>query len=111
MLAFDASQVEHGTRVPDEEGQVCERIGLAIAMQMTPMKKAIAEHKDTKHRQAQEQALKIAEVMQRHIEGVNRHGGPLRFKLEEKAESKLILSDLLPCVSASVLYTCTCCIT
>ena len=78
MLAFDASQVEHGTRVPDKEAQDCERIGLAIAMQRTPMKKAIAEHKDTKRRQAQEQALKIAEVMQRHIEGVNRRGGPLK---------------------------------
>ena len=78
MLAFDASQVEHGTRVPDKEAQDCERIGLAIAMQRTPMKKAIAEHKDTQRRQAQEQALKIAEVMQRHIEGVNRRGGPLK---------------------------------
>ena len=80
MVAFDASQVKHGTRVPDEEGQDCERLGLAIAMQRTPMKRAIAEHKETKHRHAQQQATKFVEVMQRHIEGVNRHGGPLKTR-------------------------------
>ena len=50
MLAFCASEVLHGTRIPDVAGNGCQRIGSAIALQRQAMNVAIAEHKDTKLR-------------------------------------------------------------
>ena len=47
MLAFCASEVLHGTRVPVVAGTGCQRIGSAIALQKQAVNVAIAEHKDT----------------------------------------------------------------
>ena len=78
MVAFQPSQLTHGTRVSDNEGEGCQRIGLAIAMQRRAMNVAIAEHAQIKCKQAGEQQLKIAQVIKRHEKGVDRNGKQLK---------------------------------
>ncbi|DBB03133.1 TPA: hypothetical protein ACH3X1_013364 [Trebouxia sp. C0004] len=50
MMTFRANQVVHGTRIPDQIGQGCQRIGSAIAMQRRAMNVAIKHHKEMKVR-------------------------------------------------------------
>ncbi|DBA99025.1 TPA: hypothetical protein ACH3X1_014295 [Trebouxia sp. C0004] len=60
MMTFRANQVVHGTRIPDQIGQGCQRIGSAIAMQRRAMNVAIKHHKEMKVRVAEEQDIAIA---------------------------------------------------
>ncbi|DBA98992.1 TPA: hypothetical protein ACH3X1_014268 [Trebouxia sp. C0004] len=78
MMAFCASKVVHGTRIPDAIGQGCQRIGSAIALQRRAINVAVAHHKEMKVRVAQEQDIAIATVKKRHAQGVNKHGQPLK---------------------------------
>ena len=50
MLAFQASEVVHGTRIPDVLGKGCQRIGSAIAMalQRRAIIVAVAQHEEGK---------------------------------------------------------------
>ncbi len=78
MMAFRASEVVHGTRIPDLIGQGCQRIGSSIAVQRRAMNVAIKHHKEMKARVAEEQDTAIAIVKKRHAQGVDRHGQPLK---------------------------------
>jgi len=78
MMAFRASEVVHGTRIPDLIGQGCQRIGSSIAVQRRAMNVAIKHHKEMKARVAEEQDRAIATVKKRHALGVDRHGQPLK---------------------------------
>ncbi|DBA98879.1 TPA: hypothetical protein ACH3X1_014636 [Trebouxia sp. C0004] len=78
MMAFCASKVVHGTRIPDAIGQGCQRIGSAIALQHRAINVAVAHHEEMKVRVAQEQDIAIATVLKRQAQGVNKHGQPLK---------------------------------
>ena len=78
MITFRANQVVHGTRIPDQIGQGCQRIGSAIAMQPRAMNVATKHHKEMKVRVAEEQDIAIATVKKRHALGVDKHGQPLK---------------------------------
>ena len=78
MMAFRASKLVHGTRIPDLIGQGCQRIGSAIALQRRAINVAIKHHKEMKVKVAEEQDIAIATVQKRHAQGVDRHGQPLK---------------------------------
>ena len=80
MMAFWASKVVHGMRIPDLIGQGCQRIGFgsAIALQCRAINVAIKHHREMKVRVAEEQDIAIATVKKRHAQGVDRHGQPLK---------------------------------
>ena len=78
MIAFQPSQVMHGSQVSRDEGQGCQRIVLAIAMQNRAMNVAVAEHAKIKRSQARKQQLNIAKVTKRHAKGVDRNGKQLK---------------------------------
>lgn len=69
MIAFQPSQVMHGTRASKDEGEDCQRIGLAISMQRRAINVAIAEHKRLKRVQAEKQQEDIARMTTRHAKG------------------------------------------
>ena len=78
MMAFWASKVVHGTRIPDLIGQGCQRIGSAIALQLRAINVAIKHHTEMKVRVAEEHDIAFATVKKRHAQGVDRHGQPLK---------------------------------
>lgn len=63
----------------DDEGQDCQRMGLAIAMQRQAINVAIAQHEETKRVIASKQQSAIAVVNKRHAEGLDRHGNHLKI--------------------------------
>ena len=78
MLAFCASEVLHGTRIPDVAGNGYQRIGSAIALQRQAMNVAVAEHKDTKQTVLQRQEGKIAVFDARRAKGIDKQGKTLK---------------------------------
>ena len=78
MLAFCASELLHGTRIPDVAG--CQRIGSAIALQRQAMNVAIAEHKDTKQTVLQRQEGKIAVFDARRAKGIDKQEKTVKRK-------------------------------
>ena len=78
MLAFEASEVLHGTRTSDRDGNGCQRIGSAIALQRRAINVAIAEHTEVKRKVEQKQDADIARVKERHASGVDKNGKPLK---------------------------------
>ena len=80
MLAFCASELLHGTRIPDVAGNGCQRIGSAIALQRQAMNVAIAEHKDTKQTVLQRQEGKIAVFDARRAKGIDKQEKTVKRK-------------------------------
>ena len=80
MLAFCASEVLHGTCIPDVAGNGCQRIGSAIALQRRVMNVAIAEHKDTKQTVLQRREGKIVVFDARRAKGIDKQGKTLNKK-------------------------------
>ena len=62
MITFDPSQVLHGTRVPDEPGQDCQRIGVAISLQTIAVNVGRAAHAGAKRAVARKQRQQIKKV-------------------------------------------------
>lgn len=78
MVTFQPSQVLHGTRLPDEKGQGCQRIGLALSLQRRAVNVAIAEHRGAKRRVAIKQEESIAVVKTRRAKGLVKDGTPMK---------------------------------
>ena len=62
MIAFEPSKLLHGSRVPDEVGQDCQRIGLALSQHTIAVKVAKAAFDACKHKVARQQQQQIAKV-------------------------------------------------
>ena len=74
MLAIQASRVKHVTRVAEEPGKGCDRLGTSPAVHHRGIKAAIANHKACKQQQDSMQLEKQAIVKPRHALGIDRFG-------------------------------------
>ena len=81
MVTFQPSQVWHGTCVPDEEGQGCQRIGLAVSLQRNALNVAIQEHEGAKRRIASKQQQQIAIVDERRAQAANKDRKPSKKRM------------------------------
>ena len=77
MLAIQASRVKHVTRVAEEPGKGCDRLGMSLAIHHIGIKAAIANHKAWKQRQDSIQLAKEAIVKNQHALGIDRFGAAL----------------------------------
>ena len=69
MPAIRASQVKHVSRVAEEPGKDCDRLGTSLATLHIGIKAAFANHKACKQQQDSKQLEKEAIVKKRHALG------------------------------------------
>lgn len=76
MLAFEPARTLHGTAIPHEANQKCQRIGSALSLQSNALKRAITAHADIKAQQALVQTQQLELVKLRTQLGSRKNGQP-----------------------------------